>query len=228
MIEKFKRTINSVSLSRSLLDIKWFEEKQAWIDQLDGQLQKVHGSVESLIHHRKELTAATGQLAKGTAILGNCEEQNSLSCVFSRLAATQEKIEKVYERQTAADFALLCELLKDYIALIGSAFQALSAYELALSRKREQKGRLQMAMKTERVPPVEEEIRQWEAKVEKAREDCQTVSGNIKTEFERFEGNRIQDFKRNFLAYMESLLQTQEALVQSWEGFLPEAKSIVV
>ena len=144
----------------------------------------------------------------------------------------------MYERQTAADFALLCELLKDYIALIGSvreafswrakAFQALAATELALSRKREQKGRLQMAMKTERVPPLEEEIRQWEAKVEKAREDCQTVSGNIKTEFERFEGNRIRDFKRNFLAYMESLLMTQEALVQSWEGFLPEAKSIVV
>ncbi|KAH9399591.1 sorting nexin-2 [Tyrophagus putrescentiae] len=204
----------------------WFEEKQAWMEQLDGELRKLHGSVESLIHHRKELTAATGQLAKGTAILGNCEEQNSLSCALSQLAATQEKIEKVYERQTAADFALLCELLKDYIALIGSvreafswrakAFQALAATELALSRKREQKGRLQMAMKTER----------WEAKVEKAREDCQTVSGNIKTEFERFEGNRIRDFKRNFLAYMESLLMTQEALVQSWEGFLPEAKSI--
>ncbi|KAH9402913.1 sorting nexin-2 [Tyrophagus putrescentiae] len=50
-----------------------------------------------------------------------------------------KKIEKVYERQTAADFALLCELLKDYIALIGlvreaftwraKAFQVLSAYK---------------------------------------------------------------------------------------------------
>lgn len=183
--------LSKVLLSRSLLDIKvlsvflgcfvfltnfilsflqWFEQKQAWIEQLDGQLRKLHASVESLIHHRKELTTATSQLAKSTAILGNCEEHNSLSCALSQLAATQEKIEKVYERQTADDFTYLSELLKDYIALIGSVreafsqrvkcFQALSTFELSLTRKREQKGRLELALKHDRVPPVEEEIRE--------------------------------------------------------------------
>lgn len=64
--------------------------------------------------------------------------------------------------------------------------------------------------------------------MEKAKEDFETISSNIKTEFERFEINRIRDFKRNFVAYMESLLETQESLVECWEAFLPESKSIAV
>ena len=150
--------------------MQWFEQKQTWVDQLDAQLRKLYASIESLIHHRKELTTATGQLAKSTAILGNCEEHNSLSCALSQLAATHEKIEKVYERQTSNDFQYLAELLKDYIALIGSVrevfhervkcFQNMSTYEQNLSRKREQKARLELALKNDRVPPVEEEIRE--------------------------------------------------------------------
>jgi len=136
---------------------------------LDAQLRKLYTSVESLIHHRKEITSATSQLAKSTAILGNCEEHNSLSCALSQLAATHEKIEKVYEQQANNDITYLAELLKDYIALIGSVrdvfhervkcFQNLSTTEQNLTRKREQKTRLELAMKHDRVPPVEDEIR---------------------------------------------------------------------
>lgn len=150
--------------------LQWFEQKQTWIEQLDVQLRKLYASVESLIHHRKELTTATGQMAKSTAILGNCEEHNSLSCALSQLATTHEKIEKVYERQTSNDFTYLAELLKDYIALIGSvrevfaqrvkAFQTLTANEQFLSKKREQKTRLELAMKHDKVPAVEEEIKE--------------------------------------------------------------------
>jgi len=67
-----------------------------------------------------------------------------------------------------------------------------------------------------------------ESKVEKAKEDFENISQNIKQEFDRFELNRIRDFKQNFIRYMESLLETQESLVECWEVFLPESKSIVV
>lgn len=69
---------------------------------------------------------------------------------------------------------------------------------------------------------------QLESKVEKAKEDFENISNNIKQEFDRFELNRIRDFKQNFIRYMESLLETQESLVECWEQFLPESKSIVV
>lgn len=71
-------------------------------------------------------------------------------------------------------------------------------------------------------------LSQLDNKVEKAKEDFETISANIKQEFERFDINRIRDFKQNFIRYMESLLETQESLVECWESFLPESKSIAV
>ena len=62
--------------------------------------------------------------------------------------------------------------------------------------------------------------------MEKAKADFEKISDTIKQEFERFDLNRIRDFRNNFLKYMESLLQTQEALIECWETFLPEAISI--
>ena len=53
-------------------------------------------------------------------MLGNVEEHTTLSRALSQLAETEEKIEAVQKQQADTDFYVLAELLKDYIALIGS------------------------------------------------------------------------------------------------------------
>ena len=58
--------------------------------------------------------------AKSAAMLGNVEEHTTLSRALSQLAETEEKIETVQKQQADTDFYVLAELLKDYIALIGS------------------------------------------------------------------------------------------------------------
>ncbi|XP_055355597.1 LOW QUALITY PROTEIN: sorting nexin-2-like, partial [Paramacrobiotus metropolitanus] len=39
---------------------EWFEEKTSQIDNMEMQLKKLHASVESLYHHRRDLSSATG------------------------------------------------------------------------------------------------------------------------------------------------------------------------
>lgn len=102
-------------------------------------------------------------------MLSNCEEHNSLSCALSKLASTHEKIEKIYERQANNDFNHLAELFKDYIALVGSVkeafhervkcFQNVANTEHNLNKKRELKAKLELSMKVDRIPAVDEEIR---------------------------------------------------------------------
>lgn len=65
-------------------------------------------------------------------------------------------------------------------------------------------------------------------KLDAAKKDFEIISTNIKSEYDRFEVNRIRDFKNNFIKYMETLLESQESLVECWESFLPESKSISV
>ena len=67
-----------------------------------------------------ELRSSTAVFAKSAAMLGNIEEHMSLSRALSQLAETEEKIELIHKNQADSDFYLMAELLKDYIALIGT------------------------------------------------------------------------------------------------------------
>lgn len=230
-------TVNKMTFRMEESD-PWFESKQQQIEMLDGQLRKLHAAIESLIHNRKELSSSLGILGKSTALIGHDEHNVSLSCALSHLAATHEKVEKIYESQANHDFLYLSELLRDYIGMIGAVreafhervkcFQNLTNLEQSLNRKYESKAKLELTLKNERSssPQIDEEIQDLQERVEKAKADFEKISDTIKQEFERFDLNRIRDFRNNFLKYMESLLQTQEALIECWETFLPEAKSI--
>ena len=135
---------------------------------MDQQLRKLYTSVESLIHHRKELTQTTGAFAKSAAMLGNCEEHTSLSCALSQLAETEEKIEQLYSKQVDNDFFYLGELLKDYIALIGAVkeafhqrvkvFQMWQHSQQMLTKKREIKAKLELALKADKISQANEEV----------------------------------------------------------------------
>ncbi|KAI1296751.1 Sorting nexin-2 [Halotydeus destructor] len=214
----------------------WFEEKQQQVENLDQQLRKLHASVEALLHHRRELTTTTGAFAKSAAMLGNCEEHTSLSCALSQLAETEEKVEQLYGEQANNDFIYLSELIRDYVALIGSVkevfHQRVKVYQnwvnaqQMLTRKREAKAKLELAGRSDKVPAAAAEVSEWEVKVNKGQEDFENISKTIKQELELFEINRINDFKDNIIKYMESLLETQQQLIKYWEVFLPEAKAI--
>lgn len=137
---------------------------------LDGQLRKLHAAIESLIHNRKELSSSLGILGKSTALIGHDEHNVSLSCALSHLAATHEKVEKIYESQANHDFLYLSELLRDYIGMIGAVreafhervkcFQNLTNLEQSLNRKYESKAKLELTLKNERSssPQIDEEI----------------------------------------------------------------------
>ena len=67
-----------------------------------------------------DLSAYTAVFAKSAAMLGAAEEHTALSRALSQLAETEEKIEQLQREQSEKDFYVMAELLKDYIALIGS------------------------------------------------------------------------------------------------------------
>jgi len=72
------------------------------------------------VNHRRDLAALTGTFAKSAAILSNGEEHTSLSRALSQLADLEEKMEALHLEQAGADFSIFCELIKDYINLIGA------------------------------------------------------------------------------------------------------------
>ncbi|XP_068722767.1 sorting nexin-2-like [Montipora capricornis] len=214
----------------------WFEEKQQQIENMDQQLKKLHQSIEILSLQRKDLSSSTAAFAKSTAMLSNAEEHASLSRALSQLAEVEEKIEQIHIGQADSDFYIVAELLKDYIGLIQAVkacFQervrSYSTWQHAvqmLNKKREAVGKLELASKNEKLPQAQEEVKEWEHKVEKGEEDFGKISKMIQKEISRFEKSRVKDFREGMIKYLEAMMESQQQLIKFWEGFLPEAKAI--
>ncbi|XP_044265550.1 sorting nexin-2 [Tribolium madens] len=235
LFNKVGETVNKITYKMDETD-PWFEDKLAHIEALETQLRKLHANVEAMVAYRKELSHLTNGVSRSAAMLSACEDHNSLSMALSNLADTEEKVEALHLEQANTDFFILCELLKDYLGLLGAVrdafhertklFQHWQHSQQMLAKKREAKAKMELTNRTDKVDQAGAEVIEWEAKVERGQENFDKISKMIKTEVERFEKCRIQDFKIMFIKYFENHLNHQAQLVKYWEAFLPQAKAI--
>lgn len=90
------------------------------VEALDSALRHLHGAAEALAGGRRELGSLVGYAARSAASLSGAEEHPALARALSHLAEVQEKVESLHNEQSNTDFYVLCELLKDYIGLLGA------------------------------------------------------------------------------------------------------------
>ncbi|KAG5344231.1 SNX2 protein, partial [Acromyrmex heyeri] len=235
LFNKVGETVNKITYKMDESDM-WFEEKTSQIDSLDIQLRALHSAVDSLTNQRRELANCTGASAKSIAVLGHGEPGASLGRALAQLAETLEKVEVIRKTQSNSDLYQFGEMLRDYVALIGAikdvfhervkVFQNWQHAQLMLNKKREQKARLEQSGRTDRTSQAATEVIEWEAKVDRGQEEFDNISKMIKEEVERFELVRVQDFKKQLIEYLESMLQHQNQLIKYWESFLPEARAV--
>ncbi|XP_059490276.1 sorting nexin-2-like [Neocloeon triangulifer] len=235
LFNKVGETVNKITYKMDESDV-WFEEKVQQIDSLDNHLKNMLTRVEALVYQRRELCLCLAGFSKSIAMLSNCDEHNSLSRALSILAEVEEKVEHVYSQQCDADYAILYELLKDYVALVGAVkdvfhervkvYQNWQHAQIVLNKKREAKAKFEIMGRTDKINQAKDEVLEWESKVERGQEEFENICRMIKKELERFELVRTQEFKVVLMRYVESLMNNQQQLIQIWETFLPEAKAI--
>ncbi|XP_007906903.1 sorting nexin-1 isoform X1 [Callorhinchus milii] len=235
MVNKAADAVSKMTIKMNESDI-WFEEKFQEIESEDQQLRKLHAVVETLVNHRKELAMNTAIVAKSTAMLGSSEDHTALSRALSQLAEVEDKIEQLYQDQANNDFFLFAELLSDYIRLLSAmrgvfdqrmkTWQRWQDAQTTLQKKREIEARLIWANKPDKLQQAKDEISEWESKVVQCEREFERISATIRREVARFEKEKTQDFKSRVVAYLETLLNSQQQLVKYWEAFLPEAKAI--
>lgn len=92
-------------------------------------------------------------------------------------------------------------------------------------KKKEQRARLEMGNKLDKIPSATEEVHEWETKLEENRANFLKVSDVVKAEIDFFERYRVKDFKSSIIQYMEELMECQTQMVQYWEEFLPAVKT---
>nr|XP_023662161.1 sorting nexin-1-like [Paramormyrops kingsleyae] len=238
----FKKMINRATDAVNKITVKkdkshaWFEEKLLEMDNEDQQLKRLHAAVDSLVMHRKELSANTGVFAKSLALLGSLEDSTALSRALVQLAEVEDRMEQLQQEQATRDFYTFAELLADYIRLLAAvrgcfdqrvkAWQRWQDSQNILQKKRENEARLLWSSKPDKLQQAKDEIAEWEARVNHYGKDFERISATVRKEVLRFEREKARDYKAHIIKYLESLLQSQQQVVKYWEAFLPEAKSI--
>lgn len=145
-------------------------------------------------------------------------------------------MELLRSEQANSDLYILCETIKDYIGLFGAikdvfhervkVFQNWQHAQMQLTKKRENKAKLELQERRDKLDFAQKEVEEWEGKVQRCQKEFDNISSEIKKEMERFELARARDFKSTIIKYLEDQMAHQQQQMKYWEAIVPVAKEI--
>jgi sorting nexin-1/2 len=210
----------------------WFHDRRIYLDALENQLRHMLKASDVAIAQRKELAEASGELAVSLRALAAVELSPSLSGPLEGLSDIQNRIQDTYSRQAEQDILTLGIVIDEYIRLIGSikmAFQqrqkSYHAWHSAESEMQKRKGTQDKLMRQgrsqqDRLNQLGADVADAERKVHQARLLFEDMGRLMRSELERFEKEKVEDFKSGIETYLESWVEAQKELIEIWETFL--------
>uniref|UniRef100_A0A1I8AAN0 PX domain-containing protein n=1 Tax=Steinernema glaseri TaxID=37863 RepID=A0A1I8AAN0_9BILA len=215
----------------------WFEQAQQETDEFEELLGRMISVVDGLVAQRRELSHGHEALAKSMSMLASCEENTSLAHALSHLHETHENVALLEKIQAEKDAIVLSETLHEHQSMITALKNVLNervkvwhkwqTAQQTLTKKREIKARCELAGKLDKAAQLREELSACERNVDDAEKEFKDVSAVIREEYERFHKIRKQELSEMFVAYMETLIETQEKVLKHWEKFGPESQLII-
>ncbi|KAK7204074.1 Vps5 C terminal like-domain-containing protein [Myxozyma melibiosi] len=210
---------------------EWFVDKKQYIDALEIQLRSLARALDTVIIQRKELADTTAEFAAALAYLGEVELSRPLSAAITGLAENEQRIRDLHERQGLQDMLTLGDTIDEYVRMIESiknvflqrqkSYLAWQSAEQDLAKKQQYIARALRSGKTapERVSAMQEEASEHERKVYNLRVAYDDVCKTIKVEYERFQREKVEDFRASVETYLESAVESQKEAIELWETF---------
>ncbi|POR31879.1 Vacuolar protein sorting-associated protein vps5 [Tolypocladium paradoxum] len=210
----------------------WFHDRKVYLDALESQLRGLLKAMETMVGQRKMMADAAADFSASLHALSTVELSPSLSGPLDALSDLQLTIRDVYDRQAQQDVLTLGIIIEEYIRLIGSVKQAFSqrqkgfyawhSAESELQKKKATQDKLlrQGKSQQDRLNQMNAEVAEAERKVHQARLLFEEMGRSMRTELDRFEKEKVEDFKSGVETFLESAVEAQKELIEKWETFL--------
>ncbi|KAG2173376.1 hypothetical protein INT44_008728 [Umbelopsis vinacea] len=210
---------------------EWFDTRRNQLDILDGQLKSLLKSVEAVVKQRKDLGTASFDYGDSMIALATAELNRPLSVHLTVLGELQQKMKDLHEKQAKNDILTLEHTIDEYIRLIGSikvafnsrakAYQIYqnTASDLAKKKAAYEKLKVQPKTRQDKLSQSEQEITAGEQKVESYRKEFEEISKLIKSELDRFDKEKVEDFKTGVENFLESIIENQKQIIALWESY---------
>ncbi|KAB8208258.1 Vps5 C terminal like-domain-containing protein [Aspergillus parasiticus] len=210
----------------------WFHDRKVYLDALENQLKALMKSIDTVVAQRKGLAEAAGDFSASLHALAAVELSPALSSPLDGLSDLQLRIKELYERQAQQDVLTLGITIDEYLRLIGSvktafsqrqkAFHSWHAAESEMQKRKHTQEKLLRQGKTQqdRLNQVNADVADAERKVHQARLLFEDMGRLMRNELQRFEKEKVEDFKSGVETFLESAVEAQKELIELWETFL--------
>jgi sorting nexin-1/2 len=178
--------------------------------------------MDTVVTQRKGMSEAAGDFSASLHALSTVELSASLSGPLEGLSDLQIRIKELYDRQAQQDVLTLGITIDEYIRLIGSIKQAFSqrqkayhswhAAESEMQKRKTTQEKLLRQGKTqqERLSQMQGEVADAERKVHQSRLLFEDMGRLMRGELERFEREKVEDFKSAVETFLESAVEAQK------------------
>jgi len=202
--------------------MQWFHDRRVYLDALENQLKSLEKAVDTVIGQRKALAEACGDFSISLHSLAQVELSPTLSGPLEGLSELQDRVQQLYERQAQQDVLTLGIVIDEYIRMIGScktafsmrerSYNAYSAAEAELGKKKATQDKLlrQGRSQTDRLNQLEAEVADAEKRAHQARLLWDDMGRILRQELDRFEKEKVEEFKSSVETYLESAAEAQK------------------
>ena len=203
----------------------WFHDRRIYLDALENQLKALLKAIDVVVTQRKSLAEAVGDFSTSLQTLSTVELSASLSSPLESLSDLQLRIRELYERQALQDVLTLGITVDEYIRLIGSikmafaqrqkSFHSWHNAEAELSKRRSNQEKVLRSGKTQqdRLNQLQADVGDGERKCHQARLLFEDLGRLMRSELERFEREKVEDFKSGVETFLEGAIEAQKEVI---------------
>lgn len=193
-----------------------------YLDALENQLRSLLKAMDAMVNQRKAMAEAAGDFSASLHALSTVELSHTLSGPLDALSELQITIRDVYDRQAQQDVLTFGIVIDEYIRLIGSvkkafdqrqkAFYSWHSAESELQKRKASQDKLlrQGKSQQDRLNQVSAEVADSERKVHQARLLFDDMGRLMRAELDRFEREKVEDFKSAVETFLESSVEAQK------------------
>ena len=200
----------------------WFADRKIYLDALENQLRALLKAMETVVAQRRALAEAADEFSQSLHSLAIVEIAPSLSGPLEGLSGIQMRIRELYDRQAQQDVLTLGNTIDEYIRLIGSikmAFQqrqksyhSWHTTESELAKRKTTQEKLLRSGKSQqdRLNQLHADVVEGERKCHQARLLFEDMGRLMRGELERFEREKVEDFKSGVETFLEGAVEAQK------------------
>ena len=200
----------------------WFHDRRVYLDALENQLKSLLKAIDTVVAQRKILAEAAGDFSASLHALAVVELAPSLSGPLEGLSDIQLRIRELYDRQAQTDVLTLGITIDEYIRTIGSiktafanrqkAYHAWHAAESELGKRKATQDKVLRSGKTQqdRLNQLQADVGEGERKYHQSRLLYEDMGQLMRGELERFEREKVEDFKSGVETFLEGQVEAQK------------------